>query len=143
MSDILIELKNRHPCMIDMDGVRPWPSATAAGAHVIIDLGERNEAIAEIGRLRAAIAQIHGFASVMDENNWRDLRLHIERQCNARGAFEPAENERLVAALAALLNEFSKSNDYRPDSTVVRNVWAALRSGHEQRSAKGEERDGT
>ncbi len=94
-----------------------------------------NEAIVTRG-LVAAIAQIHGFASVMDESNWRDLRLHIERQCSARGAFEPAEIERLLAAIAALLNEFSKSNDYRPDSMVVRNAWAALRSGHEQSSAK-------
>ncbi len=49
---------------------------------------------AENERLQAALDQIHGFASVMDESNWRDLRLHIERQCSARGAFEPAENER-------------------------------------------------
>ncbi len=57
---------------------------------------------AEIDRLRAALAQIHAFASVMDESNWRDLRLHIERQCSARGAFEPAENERLRAALKVI-----------------------------------------
>lgn len=32
--------------------------------------------------LRAALIQIRGFVEVMEPNNWRDLRLHIERQCN-------------------------------------------------------------
>lgn len=39
------------------------------------------DAADEIERLRAAQDQIRGFAKVMDENNWRDLKLHIERQC--------------------------------------------------------------
>lgn len=36
----------------------------------------------EIKRLRAALVQVRGYAAVMEPNNWRDLRLHIERQCN-------------------------------------------------------------
>lgn len=38
------------------------------------------EAADEIERLRAALIQVRGFAQAMNENNWRDLRLHIERQ---------------------------------------------------------------
>ena len=40
-------------------------------------------AAAEIAELRAALIQIRGFAFVMNERNWRDLRLHIERQTDA------------------------------------------------------------
>lgn len=35
----------------------------------------------EIERLRGIIVQIRGFAHVMSDNNWRDLQLHIQRQC--------------------------------------------------------------
>lgn len=38
---------------------------------------------AEIARLRADLGHIRGFASVMDENNWRDCKLYISRQCDA------------------------------------------------------------
>lgn len=48
--------------------------------HAHIEQAEKLRA--ENGRLRAALTQIRGFAKVMDENNWRDLRLHIERQCD-------------------------------------------------------------
>lgn len=36
----------------------------------------------EIERLRATLVQIRGFAHVMESHNWRDLQLHIERQCD-------------------------------------------------------------
>lgn len=31
---------------------------------------------------QAALTQVRGFAKVMGAHNWRDLRLHIERQCD-------------------------------------------------------------
>jgi hypothetical protein len=34
----------------------------------------------EIERLRAEFVQVRAFAKVMDENNWRDLSLRIQRQ---------------------------------------------------------------
>ena len=49
----------------------------------IVEMSDQYEALDDVrGRLRAALTQISGFAKVMDENNWRDLRLHIERQCS-------------------------------------------------------------
>lgn len=36
----------------------------------------------EIERLREAIIQVRGFAHLMAENNWRDMQLYIERQCD-------------------------------------------------------------
>jgi hypothetical protein len=41
---------------------------------------ERREAMAEIERLRADLSQVRAFAKVMDENNWRDVSLRIQRQ---------------------------------------------------------------
>jgi uncharacterized coiled-coil DUF342 family protein len=35
---------------------------------------------AEIERLRAELSQVRAMAQVMDENNWRDLSLRIQRQ---------------------------------------------------------------
>lgn len=32
--------------------------------------------------MKAALEQIRGFVAVMNESNWRDIRLHIERQCS-------------------------------------------------------------
>lgn len=37
---------------------------------------------AEIERLLAALVQVEGFAHVMNERNWRDLKTHISRQCD-------------------------------------------------------------
>jgi hypothetical protein len=50
--------------------------------HVGCDNATAAEMCAEIERLIAALVQVRGFAHVMDESNWRDLRLHIERQCD-------------------------------------------------------------
>lgn len=44
------------------------------------NVADMKEAASEIDRLLAALVQIRGFAHVMSEDNWRDLRLHIERQ---------------------------------------------------------------
>jgi len=38
--------------------------------------------IAAAPDLLGALEQIRGFASVMDESNWRDIKLHIQRQCS-------------------------------------------------------------
>lgn len=45
-------------------------------------LGQLGGLLAEIERLRAALIQVRGFAKVMTQDNWADLRLHIERQCD-------------------------------------------------------------
>jgi hypothetical protein len=34
----------------------------------------------EIERLRADLVQVRAFAKMMDENNWRDVSLRIQRQ---------------------------------------------------------------
>jgi hypothetical protein len=50
-------------------------------ARRLADAGRKIESDAKvIANLRARLVQIRGFASVMAENNWRDLQLHIERQ---------------------------------------------------------------
>lgn len=48
-------------------------------AYADVCLSEEND------RLLDALIQIRGFAVVMNETNWRDLKLHIERQCSAGG----------------------------------------------------------
>jgi hypothetical protein len=52
-----------------------------------------DELEAENEQLRASLIQVRGFASVMAENNWRDLRLHIERQCDVLNQSVKANTE--------------------------------------------------
>lgn len=56
--------------MIDNDFT---PALEAAAAKVRLN--------AAAPAMLAALEQISDFVAVMDESNWRDLRLHIERQC--------------------------------------------------------------
>lgn len=55
-------------------------TTSSAKANRRADIVDRLQA--EIDRLTAALTQIRGFAHVMMADNWADLRLHIERQCD-------------------------------------------------------------
>jgi len=44
-------------------------------------------------RLRAALIQIRGFAGVMAPTNWKDMKLHIERQCEVLGASQQKRDD--------------------------------------------------
>ncbi len=44
--------------------------------------GAHDTLATEVQRYRVAIVQIRAFALAMDESNWRDMKLHIERQCD-------------------------------------------------------------
>ena len=54
------------------------------------------------------------------------LNLSVEKQIENAVA---AERERWQTIVEALIDEFSRSNDYRPDSSVVRKALAAIRKG--------------
>lgn len=59
-------------CFMATPGSHGDPAKIAADARLI----------AAAPDMLAALEQISDFVAVMDETNWRDLRLHIERQCS-------------------------------------------------------------
>lgn len=53
-------------------------------------------------RLRAALTQVRGFVRVMESHNWRDLRLHIARQCNVLNDEQSAHPQQIHDIAAKL-----------------------------------------
>jgi hypothetical protein len=71
--DIIIEIRDDHEEWNGNDEAicchceDSWPCSAERAAR-------------EIERLRADLSQVRAFAKMMDENNWRDLSLRIQRQ---------------------------------------------------------------
>jgi hypothetical protein len=43
------------------------------------DASRRSEVVNELKDARVTLAKLHGFAALMSERNWRDMKLYIER----------------------------------------------------------------
>jgi hypothetical protein len=81
---------------------------------------ELKEAKAEIKRLRAALIQVRGFAAMMDESNWRDLKTHISRQCAALEQGDDSSNAKTAPPeLEALLWAWTNAMGRLPDRNTM------------------------